>query len=420
MREYLLAALDSFRSNRLRAIITISIIAIGISSLVAIETAISVVSTAIRGSFGKMGSSTVEVLSGGEAGPPLTYGEARRLASALGSGTGGSERGGAGTSDSGTGGAGNATPDKNGLTVSISGVLSEIATVTAAGAMSDPVVRVIASDASCLATRNLTLKRGRNISDIHPADGCLIGERLCRRLFGEGDGTGESVSVAGMRLRVEGIIAQGLQDSGWDGADALIVHINTARSRGVEPEGGYSLAAMAEGEGDTAGLTGTIRGLLRPIRSLRPADEDNFVIREGTQLQQTLGSLRRKLSLAALAIGLITMLGASTGVTNMMLASVQERRCEIGLRKAVGATSRAIKGQFLTEAALLGQIGAAFGIVLGIMLGNIVALCMEGPFSVPWGWCLFSALLSLAVSVVSGLMPASRAAATDPASTLRQ
>ena len=156
------------------------------------------------------------------------------------------------------------------------------------------------------------------------------------------------------------------------------------------------------------------------IRRLPPGVAPDFEMVEADSAESTLASLRSKLSLVALAIGLVTMLGAAVGLMNSMLVSVKERTREIGTRRALGARARDIARQFLGEAVLLGLLGSAAGIVLGLLLGNLVALSLDGRFTAPWGWMAAAVFLASAVSLASGLLPARRAAALHPIDALRR
>ena len=154
------------------------------------------------------------------------------------------------------------------------------------------------------------------------------------------------------------------------------------------------------------------------IRRLPPGAEPDFEMIEADSAEATLASLRAKLSLVALAIGLVTMLGAAVGLMNSMLVSVKERTREIGTRRALGARARDIRLQFLGEALLIGLAGSASGVLLGLLLGNLVAFALEGGFSLPWGWTAAAVLLAASVSLASGILPARRAAALDPIEAL--
>ena len=126
-----------------------------------------------------------------------------------------------------------------------------------------------------------------------------------------------------------------------------------------------------------------------------------------------------KLRAAAVAIGLMTLLGAAIGLMNIMLVSVTERTREIGISKAIGATKRHIVSQFLTEALLICQLGGIVGILLGIPVGNIVSLAIGGDFIIPWAWILLGLAVCMIVGILSGLYPALKAANLDPVEALR-
>ena len=133
------------------------------------------------------------------------------------------------------------------------------------------------------------------------------------------------------------------------------------------------------------------------------------------EADKTLGTI----TLIAGIIGLITLLGAAVGLMNIMLVSVKERTAEIGIRKAIGASSRIIRQQFLVESVSIAQIGCILGIVLGILAGNLVAMLMKAPLFIPWMWMVVAVITCLIVGVASGYLPAKKAAALDPIEALR-
>jgi putative ABC transport system permease protein len=160
-------------------------------------------------------------------------------------------------------------------------------------------------------------------------------------------------------------------------------------------------------------------GIFRVIRKLKAGEESNFEISKSDSLVNMLMDNISYVTIAATLIGIITLIGASIGLMNIMLVSVTERTREIGTRKAMGATPAIIKQQFLIEAIYIGQLGGFLGILLGVIVGNIIALLIHGPFVVPWLWIIAGVVLCFMVSVFSGYIPATKAAKLNPIDALR-
>jgi len=161
------------------------------------------------------------------------------------------------------------------------------------------------------------------------------------------------------------------------------------------------------------------RGLFRIVRKLKIKDQANFEITKSDNLSAMLIDNLSFVSVAATLIAIITLIGAAIGLMNIMLVSVTERTREIGVRKAIGATSQTIRNQFLIEAIVICQLGGMLGIVLGILMGNGVSMYFDQGFIIPWAWMILAAILCLVVGLLSGLIPAIKAAKLDPIEALR-
>ena len=181
----------------------------------------------------------------------------------------------------------------------------------------------------------------------------------------------------------------------------------------------YFLLVAAQDATNMDAAQSEATGLFRQIRGLKPGQEDDFEVFASNSLVAILKDNTVTLRLAAVAIGLMTLLGAAIGLMNIMLVSVTERTREIGIYKALGATRRSILMQFLTEAIVICQIGGIVGILLGILIGNIVTPLLGGSFLIPWGWILLGFTLCMIVGVVSGFYPAMKASRLDPIESLR-
>lgn len=393
MRDFLETALDAIRTNKLRSVLTILIIAVGITSLVGIQTAIEVLSRELSDSFSRMGAARLTVTAAEKA-PPLTVRQARDFTAAI-----------IGEGD---------------IAASISIPVDALARASSEGKTTDPVVTLTASDPHWLQCSGNALAAGRNFTRREMTEGaavCLIGASIASKIAeGEADAIGREISFGRGTYRVIGTIEKrGAGFAPGAGCEAVIPLANATGQ--LTGEGSACSVTLLAAE--TGSAKETARNAMRRIRRLPPDAPDDFEIKSGDSLGETLGSLESKLSAAALAIGLITLLGAAAGLTNIMLVSVRERRSEIGLRKALGARKELIARQFLFESFLICQAGGVIGAILGTAAGNTVAVILGGRFLLPVKWLAASILICTAVSLLSGFLPARKASEMDPIDALR-
>lgn len=160
-------------------------------------------------------------------------------------------------------------------------------------------------------------------------------------------------------------------------------------------------------------------GLLRVVRKVPIGVDNDFTIEQNDSLVENVMESVKFVSLSAVVIGIITLLGSIIGLMNIMLVSVSERTREIGVSKALGAKSSTIKQQFLTEAILISLIGGVLGVILGMLAGNIVAVFSDTSFIVPWLWIAVGVSLCAVVGIISGIYPAIKASKLDPIQALR-
>jgi putative ABC transport system permease protein len=181
----------------------------------------------------------------------------------------------------------------------------------------------------------------------------------------------------------------------------------------------YNISVLTVDPKQIDGAISEATGLFRTIRGLRSFEENNFSITKSDSMVNMMLENVGMIGLAAVIIGIITLFGAAIGLMNIMLVSVSERTREIGIRKALGATQKIIRNQFLVEAIVIAQIGGLLGVVLGIGVGNGVAKMIGGDFIIPWQWMILGFSLCFVVAILSGFIPAYRASKLDPIESLR-
>jgi putative ABC transport system permease protein len=164
---------------------------------------------------------------------------------------------------------------------------------------------------------------------------------------------------------------------------------------------------------------GEAEGTFRAIRKLNTTEEDNFVLdRNDAIVEKAMKSLGF-LTVSATVIGMITLIGAAIGLMNIMLVSVTERTKEVGLIKAIGGKSKLVRRQFLLEAIIISLLGALFGILLGVSVGNLFSMVLNTGFVVPWKWVIYGIVICTIVGLLAGLYPALKAGKLNPIEALR-
>lgn len=199
----------------------------------------------------------------------------------------------------------------------------------------------------------------------------------------------------------------------------VLLPLIQAKQYYASPRENYDIAVMVNKVDRLDDAVNDATGQMRMARGLRINEENDFEIEKSEGLVNIIKENTVKIRLATIGIGLITLLGAAIGLMNIMLVSVTERTREIGISKAIGATSRNVMIQFLTEAVLISLMGGIVGIILGILVGNIVTILIGGSFLVPWNWIALGVFVCIVVGVFSGLYPALKASRLDPIEALR-
>jgi putative ABC transport system permease protein len=405
-RENLRISFRAIKSNRVRAILTMCIIAIGIMALVGILTAIDSIKTSLTNQFTMMGANSFTITSRGmniQVGNDrsrtknfsrISYREAEEFRSRF----------------------------NEAAFISISCYATRYSTVKYGSQKTNPNVSLLGVDENQLRVAGYEIESGRNFSPDEIQlirHNVIIGSDIVTDLFPTGlDPLGKEITVAGMKLTVTGVLKN--KGSGFGNPNRICyMPITTARQYFSQPNTTFSITIMPVNPVNLDMMVGEAEAIFRIVRNLNPKDESDFNINKSDNILNLLMKNIRYVTLAATLIGIVTLFGAAVGLMNIMLVSVTERTREIGVRKAVGAKTQTIKYQFLFESIMIGQLGGIFGIILGILIGNMVSAMLKSSFVIPWIWVFTGVFVCFIVGVVSGYAPAVKAANIDPIEALR-
>jgi putative ABC transport system permease protein len=254
----------------------------------------------------------------------------------------------------------------------------------------------------------------------------LLGRTVAKNLFGEADPTDQTIRVRNVPFKVVGVMGpKGQSAFGQDQDDVIFVPLDAGRRRVIgrnyakDRSVGSIFIKFDREEDITPGIE-QVTALLRQRHRVGGEQEDDFAIRNLTEIAQTASASANTLSMLLAAVAAVSLLVGGIGIMNIMLVSVTERTREIGLRLAVGARPRDILGQFLIEATTLATIGGAIGVALGVGTAQAIASAAGWPALVSPNAILIAVAFSALVGIFFGFYPAQRAAQLDPIEALRR
>lgn len=406
-KENIRIAFGSIKTQILRTILTVLIIAIGITALVGILTVVSALENTISSDFASMGANTFNINQyenkvrnrGGREreviNPIISYPEAVAFKNKY----------------------------KYPFTeTSLSFTATTTAEVKYLSEKTDPEITIVGVDEHFITNSGLETSLGRSFNQFdidNNTYSCIVGSDFEKGLLKDINPIDKIISIRGARFKVIGVLKEKGSTFGNSQDLRVLIPIQVARSLFTAPNINYTISVMVSKKEVLDEAIDNATSTMRRVRKLSPVRDNNFGIVRSDDLINRILSITQYLGLAAWTISIITILGSSIALMNIMIVSVTERTREIGVRKALGAKRSTVAFQFFIETLLIGQIGGLVGIVLGILLGFAIATAMSFSFVIPWMAIFAAFATSFMVAIVSGLYPAIKASKLDPIEALR-
>jgi len=405
--ENIKEGLRSVQANLLRSVLTALIVAIGITSLVGILTAIDGIEYSVSESLSSLGVNTFEISSKKNRGrsrggvkddleAPIRLQEAQQFMERF------------------------TYPSS----ISLSARLTSVAEIKHKSNKTNPNVGVVGVNEEYLAIKGLSVEKGRNFSTIEVQYGAkvvVLGTKVVEAIYNDSEAVLNSeVSLKGTKFRVIGILEEKgqLAEDNYDNMVfiPILVANQLAEGSGLD----YWLTVGVSDVSQIEYGMGEATGVMRSIRRDQVGQPNSFDLEKSETLAENLETVTSALRFGGFGVGFITLLGAAIALMNIMLVSVTERTREVGVRKALGATPLRIRQQFVIEAIVVCLLGGIVGVILGIGIGNIISRAIGiDTFVIPWLWMTVGMIICVFVGLLSGYYPAYKASKLDPIESLR-
>ncbi|MGN6465492.1 MAG: ABC transporter permease [Rhizobiaceae bacterium] len=397
--ETIRLALRSVKRNALRSFLTLLGIVIGVAAVIAMITIGSGTTEKVKADISKLGSNLLVVRSGA----PSSHGASREAARPLG--------------------------DKE-----MAALATQLSGAKAVSAASQMQVRAVygtdsittgvtGTDAAYFTARDWKIVEGRNFNDSEVRTGpgvCIIGATVRKQFFGGGNPLGMSFRVGKMSCKVIGVLeTKGFSGFGTDQDNVVMMPLPGFQRRISGSREIDTIYVSAAPGVTTSSLQDQMETLLREVRRITPDKEDDFTVRDMTQIADAMASTTAVMTGMLGAVAGVSLLVGGIGIMNIMLVSVTERTREIGIRLAIGAQERHILVQFLVEATVLSLLGGIIGILIGLGLAGLASSTMSIPFAPSPAVILLAVGFSGLIGMVFGFFPALRGARLDPIDALR-
>ena len=397
--ESIKLALRTFRRNVLRSILTLLGIVIGVGAVIALVTLGQGTTDKVRADMAKLGSNMLIARPGASTpGPPsgtdsrsFTMRDIEALRAGLRNVRG-------------------VAPTSNKQEKVVYGTASLDVTVTG-------------TEPDYFTVQDWVFVDGSSFSDSDNRSGtnvCVVGATLVKDLFSGSPAVGETIRVGNMPCSVVGTLAaKGQSAFGSDQDNTVVMPLRTYLRRIAGNTRISTISVSASTADDLAAVQANMIDILRDTRRVGENDDDDFTVRDLTQIASTMSSTTSLMTGLLGAVAAVSLLVGGIGIMNIMLVSVAERTREIGIRLAIGALANQVLTQFLVEAVVLCLLGGLIGIALGLGLAYAGAQFLQVPFMVNTGVVIGAFGFSGLIGLIFGFFPARRAANLDPIEALR-
>ncbi|MBI2620070.1 MAG: ABC transporter permease [Ignavibacteriales bacterium] len=406
LAEIIQIALAAIRANKLRSVLTLLGIVVGVFSIIGVMTAVRVLQNSIESGLSNLGSHTFQIQKRPVMASRREWLKAR---------------------------------NRKDITYEQGLELKERMTLAKYVALEDweggkvvqhgsqktnPNVSLAGEEPEGIPTNNWEIQYGRSLNEHdlqYSARVAILGSEVVKKLFpfGGEEAVGKEIRVGNDRFRVIGTFEPKGASLGGDSDNRVVIPLSTLFAIYGKRDRSIHIMIKAAGPEVYEDCIEESRFHLRTIRNVSPSDEDDFSIFSNDSMITTFNEFTFYVKLGIGFISFISLIAAGVGIMNIMLVSVTERTREIGVRKAVGAQKKNILAQFITEAIVLCQFGGVIGILIGVAAGNAIALLLEVPPSIPWDWAFFGFALCAFIGLVFGVYPAWKASNLDPVDALR-
>ena len=405
--EIILMALTSLGVNKLRSGLTMLGITIGVFSVIGVMTCVSALRGSVESGLSALGSDTFQFVKRANSfGPPdsqqgrrlanrrdITYGQAKRYQELMD-------------------GVANVA-----ITTGSGG-----AQATYAGRKTQSNVSLTGTNENYLTANKFTVEVGRNLTpdDVDLARPvALIGQDLVTRLFPSESPLDKRITIRGHLYTIIGVLASKGSAFGQSQDAVALIPVTRFLSDFGSRNRSLGISTQAPDQQMYNDTVDRAISAMRTVRGLKAEDDNDFDISSNDSLIAALATMADSLQLGSLAISAIALVAAGVGIMNIMLVSVTERTKEIGVRKSIGARKKNILAQFLIESVVISLAGGLFGILLGVLGGNGVALMLNATVVFPWNWAFAGLAVCTVIGVGFGFYPAWKAASLDPIEALR-